>query len=239
MEPLPESRAGRTGRKIEVAPSLLSADFTELRREVREIADAGVRVLHLDVMDGHFVPNITFGPPLVKSLRGITGLTLDTHLMISEPEKYLEPFARSGSDIITFHYEARPDTAGELLRRIRGLGKKAGISIKPKTPAAALLPLLPEIDLILVMTVEPGFGGQSFMADQVPKIAELADAIVARGHDIELEVDGGIGPATAAAVVAAGANWLVAGNAVFGAPDRAAALRAILKAAAGSDRAAR
>ncbi|HNW93299.1 MAG TPA: ribulose-phosphate 3-epimerase [bacterium] len=225
--------AAVTGRPVAIAPSLLSADFTALHREVTEIAAAGARVLHLDVMDGHFVPNITFGPPLVKSLRGCTDLVLDAHLMISEPEKYIEPFAQAGSDCIVFHYEARPDRAGELLRRIRGLGKKAGIALKPKTPAAAILPLLPELDLVLIMTVEPGFGGQSFMADQVPKIRTVAEAIAAGGYECELEVDGGIGPVTAKTVVAAGANWLVAGNAVFGAANRAAAMQAMIDAVRG------
>lgn len=227
-----------TGRAVQVAPSLLSADFADLRRECAAAAATGVQVLHLDVMDGHFVPNITFGPPLVKSLRAATELVLDTHLMISEPERYLEPFAQAGSDLLTFHYEARPETARDLLRRIRALGKQAGISIKPRTPADVLLPLLGDLDLILVMTVEPGFGGQSFMADQVPKIRALAAAIAAGGHAIDLQVDGGIGPATAATVVRAGANLLVAGNAYFGQADRAAALSGIMAAARDGNRAA-
>lgn len=209
-----------------VAPSLLAADFARLGEEVRAIAAAGADWLHLDIMDGHFVPNISFGPAVVKALRRHCALPFDVHLMIAPADPYLAAFADAGADLITLHPEAGPHLHRSL-QTIRALGRKAGVVLNPATPASAVEPVLDLCDLILVMTVNPGFGGQSFIPTMLPKIATLRAMIDASGRDIRLEVDGGVTPETAPAILEAGADVLVAGTAVFGAPDYAAAIAAI------------
>lgn len=204
-----------TKNAILISPSILSADFSNLGKEIVLLEKAGADMIHIDVMDGHFVPNITIGADVVKSLRSHTSLPFDVHLMISEPEKYIDSFVKAGADIITIHYEATPNPA-TLLKKIRSLGCKAGISIMPATSPEALRDLLEYIDLILVMTVQPGFGGQSFMHDQLPKIEVLARMI---GEGVILEVDGGINAMTAELAIRAGANALVSGSYIFGAKD--------------------
>ena len=207
-----------------IAPSLLSADFTRLGEEVREIEAAGAKVLHIDIMDGHFVPNLTFGYSMVKALRPLTGMVFDVHLMMTHPLDYIEDFAKAGSDIITVHTECDSDLKScvDLIHRC---GVKAGLSIKPKTSPDALFPYLGSIDHILVMTVEPGFGGQSMMPDCLDKIAVIKAACAARGLTIPVMIDGGVNASNVKRAAEAGADMMVAGNAVFGAADRAAAFR--------------
>jgi len=197
-----------------IAPSILAADFASLGAEVAAVTDAGADYIHIDVMDGHFVPNITIGPDVVAALRQHSGLPFDVHLMISPVDPYIDAFAEAGADIITAHAEAGPHLH-RTLQRIRETGRKAGVSLNPGTPAEAVDHVLGLVDLILVMTVNPGFGGQSFIAEQLDKIAALRRRIDASGRAIDLEVDGGIKPDTAAQAVAAGADVLVAGTAVF------------------------
>ena len=210
-------------RAIRVAPSLLAADVARLGEEVRAVEAAGADWLHLDIMDGHFVPNISFGPGLVKGLRRHCGLPFDVHLMISPVDPYLAAFAEAGADLITLHPEAGPHLHRSL-QTIRSLGKRAGVVLNPATPLAAVETVLDLCDIILVMSVNPGFGGQSFLDSQLAKIATLRRMIDASGRDIALEVDGGVTAATAPRCIEAGADVLVAGTAVFGAPDYAGAI---------------
>lgn len=212
--------------EIRIAPSLLAADFSRLGEEVRAIEQAGADWLHLDIMDGHFVPNISFGPGLIKSLRPHSRMPFDVHLMIAPADPYLAAFAEAGADLISLHPEAGPHLHRSL-QTIRALGKKAGVVLNPGTPVDVLVHVMDLVDLILVMSVNPGFGGQSFIASQLSKIATLRQMIDATGREIALQVDGGVTAKTAPDCIAAGADVLVAGTAVFGAPDYAAAIRAL------------
>ncbi|MGE4286010.1 MAG: ribulose-phosphate 3-epimerase [Phycisphaerae bacterium] len=216
---------------VEIAPSVLSADFSRLADEVKDVERAGARIIHLDIMDGHFVPNITFGPPVIRSLRSACDLCYDAHLMISQPQRYIEDFAKAGTDNITFHIESEGDPF-DTIKIIRSFGLSAGVCIKPKTAVADVLKVAEMCDMVLVMTVEPGFGGQSFMADCAKKCAQLRSEL---GDKIRIQVDGGISDKTAAIVTGFGADTLVAGSAIFGCRDRAAAINSILAAARGAN----
>ncbi len=201
-------------RVIRIAPSILSADFAKLGEEVRAVTQAGADYIHVDVMDGHFVPNLTIGPSIIKAVRRHSELPFDVHLMISPVDPYIDNFVEAGADIITVHVEAGPHLH-RTIQKIKNTGRKAGVALNPATPAAAIDHVLDDVDLILVMTVNPGFGGQSFIESQLEKIAVLRSKINASGRDIELEVDGGINFKTAPLAIEAGANILVAGTATF------------------------
>ena len=211
---------------IKIAPSILSADFADLGRDIDRVSSADW--LHVDVMDGLFVPNITIGVPVVQSIRKHTGMFLDVHLMIEKPARYVEAFARAGADLLSVHLEAdHPTGIAAALERMEACGVKKGVALRPITKAEAVLPYLEGLDLVLVMTVEPGFGGQAFMEDQLDTVRRMRELIDRYNPACRLEVDGGIGPRTAAAVIAAGADTLVAGSAVYGADDPAAAIAAL------------
>ncbi len=210
---------------VKISPSVLTADFLTLKEDIKKLETAGVDMLHLDVMDGIFVPNISFGNPVIKSIKAHTKLPLDVHLMIDKPHRYIKEFAQY-ADYLGFHFEAGSDNAA-LLREIRELGCKSCITIKPCTPAESVFSLLPLCDMVLVMSVEPGFGGQKFMPSALEKLSELRDECARQGLDILLEVDGGINQETAPLAVAAGADVLVAGNYVFSADDMEARVKEI------------
>lgn len=206
-----------------IAPSILSADFARLGDEVHAVEAAGADYIHIDVMDGRFVPNITIGPLVVQAVRKVTSLPLDVHLMIAEPERYIDEFAKAGADIIVVHAEACTHLH-RVIQQIKGLGKRAGVSLNPATPLHALEYVLEELDLVLLMTVNPGFGGQSFIEACIPKIQQLRGMLDRRGCEAELEIDGGVKPANIARIAHAGADVLVAGSAVFGSSDYAATI---------------
>ena len=212
---------------IEIVPSILSADFARLADEIAMVSSAGVSMVHLDVMDGHFVPNITIGPPVIAKLRKCSSLVFDAHLMISEPGKYAERFIEAGADHITFHIEVA-DEPQRLIDKLHNLGCSAGICLNPETPVEAIEGVGPLCDMVLVMTVRPGFGGQEFMPEAAKKISRVREIV---GPDIRIEVDGGIDPQTTPIVVSYGADTLVAGNAIFAKTDRIAAINAIREAA--------
>lgn len=211
---------------VKLSPSVLACDFSAFGNEIRKVVDSGAEYIHLDVMDGHFVPNISFGVPVVEAARRVTDAVLDVHLMITSPERYVEAFAKAGADIITFHYEAT-NHPEELIEKIHALGKRAGISVKPATPTFVLEPLVRKADLVLIMTVEPGFGGQKLLQPCVDKVHEVARMCKMFDAFPEIEVDGGVTPDNVGDLIKNGANVIVAGSAVFKAPDTEKAVRTL------------
>lgn len=216
---------------IKIAPSILAADFANLEKEVAAMKQAGAHLIHVDVMDGHFVPNISIGIPVVQSLRKKTDMILDVHLMISDPLAYASRFADAGADMVVFHLESDGETQA-VIDVIKAKGKKCGVSIKPKTPAEEIFPYLPQLDMVLVMTVEPGFGGQKFMDEMCGKVAAVRAECNRLGLSTDIEVDGGIDAATIGKAAKAGANVFVAGSALFGKPDYEKAVQGLIQAAA-------
>lgn len=214
---------------IKIAPSILAADFSKLGEEVLEVEKAGADWIHIDVMDGHFVPNISFGAVVMEAIRPLTKLPFDVHLMIENADRYIEDFAKAGADYITVHVEASPHLHRSI-QLIRSFGVKPGVVLNPHTPVESILPILEDIDLVLFMTVNPGFGGQKFIESVLPKVEQLAKIIKEKGLDIDIEIDGGINEETIVACAKAGANVFVAGSAIYGKEDRAAALQRIKKA---------
>lgn len=212
-------------KRIKIAPSLLSADYARLGEEIKEIEAFGADMLHIDVMDGHFVPNITIGAPVIKSIRKVSLIPFDVHLMVSDPCAFIDDFLDAGADIITVHFECSDNPAFlyEAIKKIKARGKRVGVSLKPHTPTEAVFQFLDIIDMVLVMTVEPGFGGQGFMSDMLPKIAKIRE----KNQNIDIQVDGGINNKTAPLAKLSGANILVAGSYIFGAKDRRAAINSL------------